>query len=869
MAQLRQVRVRDTLVKASQRIATVLDLQEVVHTVLEAALKVIPHVEQVIFYYRPDLKSELSRIGLTGDGTFTVESTPLEESLVTKALHDKKTVYHSDWMADSDQTPRSLIIEPLVLTGMSLGALAVIGRQPDVFDSDHGQILTMLANQAAIALQNAWLYAEARRVDEIEALHEAGNAINRTLDLQETLTTTMAVSRSLTGASISNVYLYTSEYHRIDSVVTLNEDLPLADADRRRAAEIAWDVLEGHRPSLIVEPQDIPGVPEANKEVDADPPIIQAWLAVPLPTGDSSMGVLELGSERADAFTSNDVRLMQIISSHAAAAIEKARLYEEVQQRLQQTEALNAISQSISTTLELQRVLELVVNSAAKTIPVATHSMLYLLDPSSKNFELEAKFATKGKTPPSEFKSAREKTIQKITEQSATVRTTHQNEEYGSWSMLVAPLKAGEKVIGAISVESPRLDAFLSGDETLLNTFASYASIAIQNANLFRDLSSAYLDLTQKQEEILRSHSTLQALFNGITDGLYIVGHDMQIIAINRAEAERLGRTSSSLVGQLCDASLWGKATAAMTKLVQDTFETGKEGNWESRIAVAHRGPFTDRDVHTYPIFEVSGKVRQVIIFAQDVSERRRLQASLYRSANLAAVGQLASSVAHQINNPLTVIIANSQIMGMDAQPDSPDYSLIKHIEEAGAHIRNIVQNLLDFSTQDIYDWFETDIQETIEDALTLVTHSLRKSDISVVKRVEELPIIIASASHLKLLWMNLLLNARDAISAGGGDGKIEVLATKPDPKNVQIQIIDNGIGIPFEHRDRLFHPFFTTKPTGKHLGLGLFTCRAIVESHQGQIEIDTYACQEDSGTIVTVTLPIPVDLGPDCQTNS
>ena len=90
--------------------------------------------------------------------------------------------------------------------------------------------------------------------------------------------------------------------------------------------------------------------------------------------------------------------------------------------------------------------------------------------------------------------------------------------------------------------------------------------------------------------------------------------------------------------------------------------------------------------------------------------------------------------------------------MEMDSAPDSPDYSLIKHIVDAGTHIRKIVQNVLDFSTQDSYDWFETDLRETIDDALMLVTHSLRKSDISVVKQIEELPIIIASASHLKLL---------------------------------------------------------------------------------------------------------------------
>jgi two-component system NtrC family sensor kinase len=195
----------------------------------------------------------------------------------------------------------------------------------------------------------------------------------------------------------------------------------------------------------------------------------------------------------------------------------------------------------------------------------------------------------------------------------------------------------------------------------------------------------------------------------------------------------------------------------------------------------------------------------------------------------------------------------------MDTDPDSPDYPIITDIVEAGTQIRHIVQNLLDFSTQESYEWFETDVQETIDDALTLVAHSLRKSKIEVVKQIANMPAIIVSASHLKLLWMNLFLNARDAISASDIEGRIEILARQANSEYVQIQITDNGIGIPRQHRNRLFHPFFTTKSTGKNLGLGLYTCQAIVESHNGQIEIDNR--QEGPGTTVTVALPIQVDL--------
>jgi two-component system NtrC family sensor kinase len=844
--QLNQLRVRNTLVQAGQRIATLLDHQEVAHTVLDAVKKIIPRMNLAMIYYRPGRDAELTLVGLTHTGQLTMTS-PLDPAMVEQVLATRQTVYHPFWQPHPTTPPQSLIIEPLSISAVPLGVLAVISHQSDVFSQDNHQILTMLANQAAIALQNATLYAEAQRVDEIEALYEAGKAIDSTLNLQETLTTTMAVSRSLTGASVSNVYLYSADNRRIDSVVTLSDDLPLTDIDRRQAATIARSVIKNHQPELVIAPDAASAHGLTH--------IINAWLAVPLSNANAPVGVLELGSEQPGIFNQNDIRLMQIVASHAAAAVEKSRLYEEVQHRLQQTEALNTISQSISTTLQLEQVLHMVVQSAVKTIPVATQSALYLLDQHNEIIEPEAQ-TTHGIPLPSELMTTRKETVEQAILTNSTVRVTRTTSAHGTWSLLVVPLRTGGAVSGAISVVSPRPEAFHPSDETLLNAFASHASIAIQNANLFRDLSSAYLDLSQKQEEILRSHSTLQALFDGITDGLYITNQTLQIVAVNQSEARRLNSTPEVLLGRNCDETLWGEAAPALSQRVLKTLSTGQEGVWDSQTDPDNRAVFTERDVYTYPIIGSSGQASQVIIFAQDVSEKRRLQASLFRSANMAAVGQLASSVAHQINNPLTVIIANSQIMEMDADPHSPDYGMIQHIEESGTHIRKIVQNLLDFSTQDSYEWFDTDVEETINDALMLVTHSLRKSDIAIQKHIEAMPPIVASASHLKLLWMNLLLNARDAIAeTENKGGQVEIIAQPVGGKAIQVQLIDNGIGVPEQHRDRLFHPFFTTKSSGKNLGLGLFTCGAIVEVHQGRIELSNNPA--GPGAMVTVTLPL------------
>jgi GAF domain-containing protein len=164
--------------------------------------------------------------------------------------------------------------------------------------------------------------------------------------------------------------------------------------------------------------------------------------------------VLELGSTQVNAFTADDIRLMRLIASQASAAIEKARLYKEVQQRLEQTEALNAISQSISTTLELHQVLELVVQSAAKTMSVAAHSVLYLLEQADDIIIPEIKVTSQDSPLPPELEQTREQAIEQATRELATIRVNWENEAHEAWSLLVAPLKVQQAVIGAISVES-------------------------------------------------------------------------------------------------------------------------------------------------------------------------------------------------------------------------------------------------------------------------------------------------------------------------------------------------------------------------------------------------------------------------------
>jgi signal transduction histidine kinase len=236
------------------------------------------------------------------------------------------------------------------------------------------------------------------------------------------------------------------------------------------------------------------------------------------------------------------------------------------------------------------------------------------------------------------------------------------------------------------------------------------------------------------------------------------------------------------------------------------------------------------------------------------VAERQRWQASVFRSANLAAVGQLAGSVAHQINNPLTVTMTNSQLLMLEFPPGSEIYQLAQGVFKAGQRIQQSVANLQDISSQEQYNFTETNLTDTLDDALALVSHSLRKAKVHITKDFQVQPILKASAGQLKLVWINLLLNALDAVATTTDPPQISISTATSVNNEVEVCIADNGLGFSPQQQKRLFQPFFSTKPTGHAVGLGLYAAQAIIERHGGRISVSS---QVGEGAAFTVTLPL------------
>jgi signal transduction histidine kinase/DNA-binding response OmpR family regulator len=232
-------------------------------------------------------------------------------------------------------------------------------------------------------------------------------------------------------------------------------------------------------------------------------------------------------------------------------------------------------------------------------------------------------------------------------------------------------------------------------------------------------------------------------------------------------------------------------------------------------------------------------------------TELRAAQEQLVQAEKLASIGQLASGVAHEINNPIGVILGFAQLMLKRTPEDNPMHKPLATIEREGLRCKEIVQDLLHFAAQRQPMLSRVDINAVIEAASELMPHHVNSENVEVVKGYsEDLPRVLGDENQLQQVFLNIMLNAYQAMPKGG-QLRID---SRADGQEIQAIFADTGSGISPENLKRVFDPFFTTKEVGEGTGLGLSISYGIIEQHGGTIEVDS---KIGAGSTFTVKLPI------------
>ncbi|MFQ6099062.1 MAG: ATP-binding protein, partial [Armatimonadota bacterium] len=256
--------------------------------------------------------------------------------------------------------------------------------------------------------------------------------------------------------------------------------------------------------------------------------------------------------------------------------------------------------------------------------------------------------------------------------------------------------------------------------------------------------------------------------------------------------------------------------------------------------------PFLNRDGSTSAIETLA-----------DVTEERQLQQELVRSEKLAAIGQLAAGIAHEIRTPLSTIRVAAydakDIIG-DSLPAARDS--IDLIEKNAIRCSAIIRNLLDFARVSPEEKEEVDLNEVLDSCLQLTRKSMALQNVTLERSGVALPRLWARADELRQIFSNIIVNAVQAMPDGG---RLTIRTSQPSDDVVQVEVGDEGVGISPDHLDHIFDPFFTTKEAGKGTGLGLSVCRRVVEDMGGDIAVQS---ELGKGTVFTVRLPLTKEAG-------
>jgi PAS domain S-box-containing protein len=267
---------------------------------------------------------------------------------------------------------------------------------------------------------------------------------------------------------------------------------------------------------------------------------------------------------------------------------------------------------------------------------------------------------------------------------------------------------------------------------------------------------------------------------------------------------------------------------------------------------------------HNTTIRDEKDQIIGTLSSGEDITRRKRTEEELLRSEKLASLGQLAASVAHEVNNPLAGIMVYVKLLlkkykEKKLQAENSKEQLLKMEKELDRTTR-IIKNLLDFSRQSEPNIRPVEINKVLEAALLLVGHQISLENIKLEKQFDEqLPLVYADFDQIQQVLINIILNATQAMPDGGNLTIITSVADGIEigealKKTVRIDIRDTGVGIPRENLGKLFTPFFTTKEKGKGVGLGLPVVHGIIERHKGKIEVDS---QPNVGTTFTIYLEV------------
>ncbi len=427
--------------------------------------------------------------------------------------------------------------------------------------------------------------------------------------------------------------------------------------------------------------------------------------------------------------------------------------------------------------------------------------------------------------------------------------------EGGFWTIRIPLVHEGERLglLEAAVAEDPDAPMY----RTVVRIVANMLAPLLASVELSEDLAS---EVAVRTREVDAQRRFTGKIIDSLPVGLYVIDREYRIQAWNRKrEMGTQGVEREEVLGRPVFDVLHRQPRGLLQREFDSVFRTGRIEQVEVQSSAS--GEPRHYRITKVPMRLDDDTVTHVITIGEDLTDWKSVQRQVAQTEKLAAVGQLAAGVMHELNNPLATIGACVEALTVRSEdvPDparQPLEEYLRIIESELGRCKAIVDGLLDFSRPKSRVMRPAQVNQIVEDALFLVGHHDRFKRIELVRRLGEgLPDIDANTEQLIQVFLALMLNAIDAME-GFGTLTVTTLLSPESDDEVEIDFADTGMGIPADDLPKIFEPFFTTKQPGRGTGLGLSICYGVVQQHGGRIVVDSVLGR---GSVFRVFLPTKV----------
>jgi two-component system, NtrC family, sensor kinase len=417
------------------------------------------------------------------------------------------------------------------------------------------------------------------------------------------------------------------------------------------------------------------------------------------------------------------------------------------------------------------------------------------------------------------------------------------------WSVaVVAPVSEVEDAINSIQVRQLSLEAVIIA--VILLGGLSIVYLTLKWSKIMEE------EVERKTLELKKSEQKYKSLVENAEDMIFTINKDGKILTINKAGIRFFRRSADELTGlNIGDLCAYEESASLQFRTVDSVFKTG--GSKQIVYPVLIAGDERMISTNFSALYDDKGQVFAVLGISRDVTERTKSEEQMYHTEKLASLGTLAAGVAHEINNPLAIILGFTDLLLEKSDSRSDQHDILKTIEKQGNNAKRVVENLLSFARYREPKEEFVDINKNIKEVLEVLENTLSLKRITVEHELYSgLPMVKADPREIQQVFFNIINNA---ISAMNGKGQLLIkTASREGGDVIEIRLADSGHGIRKEHRSKIFDPLFTTKNVGEGTGLGLSVSYGIVMKYGGSLSFETKTIEEtpQTGTTFIIILP-------------